>query len=183
MFKAKTPIIKKDYISANLYYLRKFVGIREIVLAVFLLAAGLTLYFWVGNLFILIMCGITVVLMAGALLFYWGTAVAGYKMEFEKRDAVRWEFFFEKEEFTADVFEQGGEEKFSDKITYDSLDKVAIKKDRVYIYASAAIVFYIRHQDFTQGNFIEFCDFIKAAVTPDKLKMKTKRRRQFPYTR
>lgn len=182
MFKTQIKINKKDYLKCNLYYLKKYIGIKEIILSVFLFIAGAVLCFLFKNLFILIMCGVTLVLMGGALLFYIGTSNAGYKMEFEKRGATKWEISFDTEGFTVDTYERGGEDMFTEKRLFSQVDRIAILKDRVYIFANSAVMYYIKYNDFTEGNFIEFCEYIKTVADPSKFKMKAKRK-QFPYGR
>lgn len=180
MFKTEIKISKKDFISCNMYYLRKYIGLKEILMVVFLFIAGLVLFFTTANLLILILCGVTVLLVAGSILFYVGTANAGYKMEYSKRGVTKIAITFTETGFIVETFER--DSLYTEKKLYTELEKLAVLKDRVYLYVGAAVMYYVKYDSFTEGNFIEFCDFIKEKVEPAKMKMKTKRK-QFPYGR
>ncbi|MDR0696798.1 MAG: hypothetical protein LBF68_04560 [Christensenellaceae bacterium] len=157
-----------------MYYLKKYIGVREVLLLLFLFIAGIVLGIIAENLFVLAMCGVTVLLAIICIAIYYATGIAGFKQEFEKRSAVKWNLVFNEIGITADVFEENGNAKFTDKKLYEELDRIALLKDKVYIYFNAALMFYINHSDFTEGNFVEFCEFIKGRVDPKKLKMKAK---------
>lgn len=182
MFKTKIKIEKKDYLACNLYYLKKYLGIRELVMVGLLFAASVAVFLLTHQYLFLILSGAVVVMLLGALGFYQITSAKGFKMEFEARDATHWEISFDELGFVADTYERGGETKFTHKCLYADLEKAAILKDRVYLYVGSAMCYYIKYDSFTSGNFIEFCDFIKDKVAPEKFRMRTKKK-QFPYSR
>jgi hypothetical protein len=177
MFKTSADINRKDYIACNLYYLKKFIGVKEIILIAFLFTAGLVLGIGVQSMFVLIMCGVTLAVMAGALIFYVAASYAGYNFEFAKRQAIKWETEFDDVGFTVTLHEDNGKKQYTERRVYSDIDKVALKKDRAYIYFSAAVMYYIRHTDFTEGNFAEFCEYLKEKINLEKFKMKTKRKK------
>ncbi|MDR2266119.1 MAG: hypothetical protein LBE09_00840 [Christensenellaceae bacterium] len=160
-----------------MYYLKKYIGVREIVLTAFLFIAGLVLGLGFNNLVVLILCAATIALIAFCIALYVAVASGGYKQEFEKRGATKWEISFNELGVTADVFENDGTTKFTDKKLYEDIDKIALLKDKAYVYFSTAIMFYINYTDFRIGNFVDFCEFIRERVDPKKLKMKAKFRR------
>ncbi|MDD3946513.1 MAG: hypothetical protein PHI19_01585 [Clostridia bacterium] len=182
MYKTKININKKEYLACNLYYLRKYLGVREFVMVGLLFIAGLSVYLLTYRYLFLILSGVVVIMLLGALWFYQYTSSKGYKMEFESRGATHWEINFDELGFVANTYERGGEEKFTHKCLYADLEKAAILKDKVYLYVGSAMCYYVNYDSFTEGNFIEFCDFIKEKVPAAKFKMRTKKK-QFPYSR
>lgn len=183
MFSAKVDINAKDYLACNRYYLKKYLGVKEYLLVAFLALGGLFLYFAFNQWLILLLCGIAILLMVGAIIVYFVAARKGYTEEFVKRNAHIWEIRFLEDEFEVTVLEENGEKPYTEKRTYSSIDKVAILKDRVYIFAGAATMYYIKYDSMTEGNFIEFCEFVKNKIEPAKFKMKDSRKkhRQYPY--
>ena len=184
-FKATSQINAKDYMACNSYYLRKYVGIKELILVLFLLVGALVLYFAFDQLVIMIFAAITIVIMAAAIGVYLVIAKKNYTEEFEKRNTLTWDFNFHEDGFDITINEEHGEKAYIEKRSYDQVEKVAILKDRVYIYAGPASMYYVKYDAMTEGNFIEFCDFVKEKIDPYKFKMKDKRRKnkQFPYGR
>lgn len=182
MFKATVKFNQKDYLACNLFYLRKYLGIREYVMVAVLFIASLAVFFLTDRYLFLVMSGFVVLLLLGALGFYQYTSIKGYKMEFKSRGATHWDITMDELGITADTHEKMGEAKYTHKCLYADLEKVAILKDRIYIFVGSAMCYYIPYDSFTQGNFVEFCDFIRSKVPAQKFKMRTKKK-QFPYSR
>ncbi|MBQ4073053.1 MAG: hypothetical protein IJD50_05000 [Clostridia bacterium] len=184
-FKATVKINEKDYMACSSYYLRKYVGIKELILVIALIVGAFVMYFAFNQIIVAILAGITLLLMAGAVLVYLFVSKKNYVEEYKKRNTVTWDFAFHEDGFDITINEQGGEDAYTEKRSYDQVEKVALKKDRVYIYAGAASMYYIKYDSMTEGNFIEFCEFAKSKIDPYKFKMKDKRRKnkQFPYGR
>lgn len=185
MFEAVVDINAKDYNACTRYYLRKYLGVKEYILLALLLIGGLVLYFAFQQLLILILCGVTVLIMSGAIVVYIAFARKGYTEEFVKRNTHEWKFTFYEEEFSVETLEENGDKPYTEKFGYDRVERVALLKDRVYIYCGAALSYYIRYDNMTTGTFIDFCEFVKKKIEPAKFKMKEGRRRnkQFPYGR
>lgn len=181
-FFAKVKIEEKDYLRASSYYLKKYMGLREYILLAVLLIGGLVLYFAFEQFFILILCGITMLLMAGTITAYMITSKKSYKAEFVQRNVREWNVTFTEEEIIIETLEDNGENPYTEKRTYEQIEKVAILKDRVYIYTGVATLIYVKYDSLQEGNFIDFCEFIKQKVDPSKFKMKVKRK-QYPYGR
>lgn len=184
-FKATTQINAKDYMACNSYYLRKYVGIKELILVAFLIIGALVLYFAFDQMVMLIFAGVTIVIMAAAIVIYLAVSKKNFTEEFVKRNTHTWDFNFYEDGFDITVNEELGEKVYTEKRSYDQVEKVAILKDRVYIYAGPASMYYVKYDAMTEGNFIEFCEFVKEKIEPYKFKMKDKRRKnkQFPYGR
>ncbi len=184
-FRATVKITEKDYMACATYYLRKYVGIKELILVIALIVGAFVMYFAFNQLIVAIVAVITLLLMAGAVVVYLFVSKKNYKEEYEKRRTTTWDFAFNEDGFDITVNENGGEDGYIEKRSYDQVEKVALKKDRVYIYAGAASMYYIKYDSMTEGTFIEFCEFAKNKIDPYKFKMKDKRRKdkQFPYGR
>ncbi len=183
MFSAKIDINEKDYLKCNRYYLKKYLGIREYILVALLICGGLFLYLAFDQWLILLLCGIAVLLMAIAVLVYLVVARKSFREEFTKRNTYIWEIRFLEDEFEVTTLEENGEKPYTEKRPYATIDKVAVLKDRVYIFAGPATMYYIKYDAMTEGNFIEFCEFVKKKIEPSKFKMKDSRKkhRQYPY--
>lgn len=183
MFGARIDINSKDYLKCNRYYLKKYLGVREYILVAFLLFGGLFLYFAFNQWLILMFCGIAIALMIGAVAVYFIVARKSFTEEFVKRNTHIWEIRFLEDEFEVTTLEENGEKPYTEKRPYATIDKVAILKDRVYIFAGPATMYYIKYDAMTEGNFIEFCEFVKNKIEPAKFKMKDSRKkhRQYPY--
>jgi uncharacterized membrane protein len=182
MYKAKVQIRSKDYLACNRYYLKKYLGVREYLMVGFLFVASIAVFLLTHQFFLLILSGVVVLLLAAALGFYQITSVKGYKMEFTARGATHWEISFNELGMVADTYEKGGEAKFQYKCLYSDLEKVAILKDRIYLYVGAAMCYYVPYDSMTEGDFISLCDFLKESIPPEKFRMRTKKK-QFPYSR
>lgn len=184
-FQVEVPIEKKPYMAASMYYLKRYIGVREIVLFTLLFLLGLGLFFWTQAIWAIVLAGVTVFIVAAVVVFYWATALAGYRMEFEKRGATHWQMRFTEKEFLVETHE-AGDKVYPEKRAILSFDRVAIKKDRVYLYFSGAIMYYIPYNaKFTEGNFVEFTEWIRQVMPPEKFKMRSRKRnfKQYPYSR
>ena len=184
-FKATVKITERDYMAMSRYYLLKYIGIKELILVLALIVGAFVMYFAFNQVIVAILAGVTLLLMAGAVVVYLAVSKKNYTEEYAKRHTTTWDFAFHEDGFDITVNEQGGEDAYIEKRSYDQVEKVALKKDRVYIYAGAASMYYIKFDSMTEGNFIEFCEFAKSKIDPYKFKMKEKRRKnkQFPYGR
>ena len=69
-FKATVKINEKDYMACSTYYLRKYVGIKELALVIALIVGAFVMYFAFNQIIVAILAGITLLLMAGAVLVY-----------------------------------------------------------------------------------------------------------------
>lgn len=169
--------------ACSMYYLKRFFGIKEIILVAVLLGAGVGVFFWTGSLFMLILGAIALLVLAVAVIIFVVTSKKGYNMEFKQRKAVNWEITFYNDSFTVVTFENDGEESFTESRPYVKVERLKILKDKVYLYATPAIFYYIKYDSFTEGDFIGFCEFLKTHIPPEKFRMTGKRPKQYPYTR
>ena len=169
----------------NLYYLRRFFGVREGILVAVLLTGGLVLMFAFQQWLIMLLAGLTVVIMIAAMIIYLAIADKGYREEYEKRHTEKITISFDEEDFTVEVHEERGERSYSERRGYDAIEKIALLKDRIYLFMGAGTAYYIMYTDVTEGDFASLCEFLRSKVAPQAFKMKDPRRRnkQFPYGR
>lgn len=175
MFKVEVDINKSDYMKTNRHYLKKYLGVKEYVLLGLLIALGIALYILTEQLFIIILTAVTIFLLAIFLLIFNISGSKLYKAEYVNRKIGKLNFSFEEDYFEIEVFEEAIGEEYTEKYIYPNIEKAAILKDRIYIYLGAATMYYIKADSFTEGNFVEFCDFMKKKLQPHKFKMKNAR--------
>ena len=65
---------KDEYFKCSMYYMRRYFGLREIILLAILLGLGLALFFVLNNLFVLILFAVSVVIILIALTLFIVTA-------------------------------------------------------------------------------------------------------------
>lgn len=181
MFVAEVDINKNDYLLCNRYYLRRYFGVKELILLGILFVAGIVLYFVFQQIFMLIMSGITLLLTLAVVLLYLYTGKRQYKEEFLARDTRKWTISFDESEYAIETHEKNGEESFTEVRDYTQVDRIAIRKDRIFLYTSPATIYYIKRENMTSGNYEDLIIFIKEKFHPMKFKMKQKKSMQFPY--
>lgn len=180
MFRAEVDINKKDYLWCSMFYIRKYLSLRELILLGVLLFAGLLFWFTLENILILIMFLVVLVLMGFAVVLFITTAIAGYASDYAKRGIVKHIFTFDKQGFDCESIDKNGERVFKERIDFKNVEKAALRKDRVYIYAGVAMPFYFFPEHITQGDYQEFRLFLIDHIDKSKFKMKTKFR-SFPH--
>ena len=75
---------KNLYFKCSMYYMRKYFGLREIILLSLLLAIGLALFIAWGVFFILILFGVCILVIGIAFALFLWTSISGYKVDFER---------------------------------------------------------------------------------------------------
>lgn len=180
MFKAEVDITKKDYFMCSMFYIRKYISLREFILLGVLLFAGLLFWFTLENILILAMFVVVLLLVGLALLLFVTTAVAGYKTDYAKRNITKYVLTFHDWGFNSESINSNGQRVFKDRIEFNNVEKVALRKDRVYIYAGVAMPFYIFPNNIVEGDYEEFRLFLIEKIEKSKFKMKTKFR-SFPH--
>lgn len=178
MFRVNLKIDKKDFMSCNIYYLRKYFGVKEIVLISLLLIAGIVLNIYFGNSLMMIAAAVAFFLIGGSMVFYLVTSQQTFKFEFVRRGTTHQEIIFLDDKFEITTFER--EKTYKDMFYYNKIDRIAIKNDVVYIYATTALNYYIKRDSFSEGKFDEFCIFIREKVNPMVFKMKQKKKKIKP---
>lgn len=185
MFKTSNKIDLKEFLLCNIYYLKKYIGIKEPILLGLLWVAGIVMETVFHRHFVIIMAGVTTGLIIIAVVIYVVVTIKTFRLAYSKRQATKWDMFFNDTGYVVDTYEKNGDEKYSEKRLFADVAAVAILKDRVYIYGSTAIMYYVMPESFTEGNFAEFCEWLKSVLPPEKrnLRKMNRRNKQFPYHR
>ncbi len=167
---------KKDYFNCSMYYIRRYFGLREIILMSILLIAGILLLLFANTVFILVMFGLTVaVLLFTVILFIW-TSVSGYKHDLVKQGIAYNKINFDEKQMSVSFLNVGGEHILDEIYEYSKIEAVVIKKDFIYIYAGIAIFFYIKRKNFDEETFLNLCAYLRENVPAEKFKFKTVKR-------
>ncbi|HHT83145.1 MAG: hypothetical protein ACOYEC_02695 [Christensenellales bacterium] len=180
MYKALIKINKKDYFACSMYYIKKYISAREIILLLLLLAAGLALFISFDNIIILVMFAVILALMGFAVILFVVTALAGFKTDYQKYDITEQLLTFDQKELTIESINSKGQTSFIERLEYRNIDKVALRKDRIYLYGGVALPFYIFPAAMKQGSYEDLRLFLIDNIEPSKFKMKTKMR-YFPF--
>ena len=88
---------KKEYFKCSMYYMRKYFGLREIILLTLLLGIGLVLFFVAGNVFMLVLFGVSVGIILLALVLFIITGKGGYNVDMVKRGIVEQKLDFQED--------------------------------------------------------------------------------------
>ncbi len=180
MFRAEINITKKDYVNCSLFYIRKYISLRELVLLAVLFIAAVVFLIFFESILVFVMFLVTLLLMGLSVLLFVVTAYAGYKTEYKKRGVEKHFLIFNNKGFTADSYNDKSEKVFTENFTFNGIDKVAFRKDRIYIYGGVATHFYILPEAMVDGGYDELREFLVEKVEESKFRMKTKYR-QFPF--
>ncbi|MFA6866679.1 MAG: hypothetical protein WCR54_04095 [Clostridia bacterium] len=178
-YKVVQKLDKKKYFNCSMYYLKRYAGIREILLMTVLLAIGLWMYLAYDLILILIFFGITLILLLAAIVLFLITSILGYKHDFSSQNIYyqTLEFFEDKMIVTSQNI--GGEAFYSEEHPYLKIDKIAIKRGKIYIYAGVALFYYVYPESIENGSIQDLAQFLKDHIESSKFKIKTTVRR-FP---
>lgn len=183
MYRSELVPNRSGFVACSMFYLRKYLGWKEFVLELLLGVVGVVLFLMNISFLMLILFAVTVILTLFCVLFYYATAVAGYKIEYEKRGVCNQVLTFSEVGFSVDNYEQKGKKKFTDKFLYADIDRIAIQsaKNRIYIFATVALSYYITRESVAEGKFDELATFLTLNVDPQKFKMRQKKKRRPMY--
>ncbi len=167
---------KKEYFKCSMYYMRRYFGLREIILMSILFIAGMLLYFLADLILILIFFGLTcAVLLVTVVLFVW-TSLAGCKHDLEKIGVAAQKLHFDENALNVEFYDKGGELVSCENYEYSQMEAVVVKKRFIYIYAAIAIFFYIKRDKIGDKDFNELGLYLRENVPEAKFKFKTVKR-------
>lgn len=167
---------KKDFFNCSMYYMRRYFGLREIILMAVLLAAGILLQVFADMFLVLIFFGITLlVVLITVVLFVW-TSVSGYKLELEKQGIAYHKIHFDENSMTAVYLNVGGEQIATENFEYSQIEAVVIRKKFIYIYAGVAIFYYLKKEETGEEKLTELAAYLRTNVPKEKFKFKTVKR-------
>lgn len=172
------PIIKhkvdeKLYFNCNMFYLRRYIGVREISIISALFVIGIVLLVLYNLLIVLIMAFVTLALFIFAIVLFLITGKAGYKSDIVKNGIAEQQFEFGEKELIVTNLDAYGAPIFKETHPYEKLDRVAIRRDKVYVYAQVSVFYYITTDALKDINLSVFCDFLHEHIPPQKFKVKT----------
>lgn len=170
---------KNDYFKCSMYYIRRYFGLRECLLLLFLFIAGLLLFLLADLIMILVFFAVTcLVLLITVALFIW-TSAAGYKHDLIKQGIAWQKLHFDETALSVEFLNAGGEHLLHETHEYTQIEAVVIKKNFIYIYAAVAIFYYIKRSKLEQGQFGELMLYLREHVPAEKFKFKQVKR-MFP---
>ncbi len=170
---------KDDYFKCSMYYMRRYFGLREIIVLSVLLIAGLVLFFVMGNAFILILFGISVLLILIALVLFILTSSGGYKVDMEKKGIVKQKLEFNEDALVVTNIDYNGNPVFIETHPYDRIEKISVGKKRIYIYAQVSVFYYIWAKNYEPEVCEQISSFLKKILPAEKFKIR-KRYRGLP---
>lgn len=170
---------KDDYFKCSMYYMRRYFGLREIIVLSVLLIAGLVLFFAMGNAFILILFGISVLLILIALVLFILTSSGGYKVDMEKKGIVKQKLEFNEDALVVTNIDYNGNPVFIETHPYDRIEKISVGKKRIYIYAQVSVFYYIWAKNYEPEVCEQISSFLKKILHAEKFKIR-KRYRGLP---
>ena len=164
---------KKSYFNCSMYYMRKYFGLREIILLSILLGIGLALYLTAGVFFILILFGVCLLVIGIAFILFVWTSVSGFKVDFERLGIVKKVIKFGEESIEVISIDKYGKQLYKETHFYDKIDKVAIKKDVIYIYAQVSVFYYITADSLSDEDRKKLVDILHEKIqSQDTFKIK-----------
>lgn len=170
---------KQEYFKCSMYLMRKYFGLREIILLFILMVAAVLLYVFSNNILIFVLFGITCALLFFTFLLFLWTSISGYKVDVEKKKIAKIKLLFEDKALIATSLGKGGEPIFSETHNYEKLENVVIKRNFIYIYAGVAVFYYINKKDLSEEMWAELGQTLFDIVPPEKFRFR-KRIRTFP---
>lgn len=162
-----------------MYYIKKYISAKEIILLGVLFIAAMLLWISFENIIIFVMFAVVLLLMTVTIFLFLVTALAGYKADYIKHNITKQVLTFDESGFSVDSYDQTEKKVFTEKVDYKNVDKVALRKNKVYIYGGVALPFYIYPSSIVKGEYEEFRLFLIDHIDKSKFKMKTKVR-HFP---
>ncbi len=173
-FVATMPLDKKQYVKCNMYYLLRYFGWWQLLLFVAYIGLSIAIFCVYRNALLLVFAGIIVVLLGVAILIAYLTTLSGYKIEFETRGLKYQKLYFDDQKLAVDSFREGHELLQQEEFLVTRIEKIALKKDVVYVYPMSAICYYIRQEDLEGATLEEFKDFLKKTFPDATFKMRKK---------
>ena len=164
---------KNLYFKCSMYYMRKYFGLREIILLSLLLAIGLALFIAWGVFFILILFGVCVLVIGIAFALFLWTSISGYKVDYERLGITKKVLHFGEDSIEVLSLDKYGKELYKETHFYDKLDKIAVKKDVIYIYAQVSVFYYITAESLSDEDRKKLVELLHEKIqSQDTFKIK-----------
>ncbi len=170
---------KREYFNCSMYLMRKYFGLREIILLFLLMVAAVLLFVFTNNILIFVLFGVTCALLFLTFLLFLWTSISGYKVDIEKKKIAKIRLLFEDKALIATSYGKGGEPIFSETHNYEKLENVVIKRDFIYIYAGVAVFYYIKKNALSEKDWSDLNFRLQEVIPPEKFRFR-KRIRTYP---
>ncbi len=180
-FVATEYLDRKKYVKASMYYLKAYLGIREGVIFALFLAFAITYACVFVNFLPLVFVGVVVVLIAFTVLITYLTTRSGYKMEYEVREIAYQKLIFNGEKLVAESYRKGCDKLYEEEFLVTRINKIALKKDVLYIYPVTGVVYYIERDAVEGATFDDLVAFLRLIFPPTTFKLR-KKVKKFPDT-
>ncbi len=177
-FTVTQTVSKKLYMATNLYYLRRFFGIRELIAIILLAAAAVATWITLYNPIFFAFFGVITVLIAIATGVLIWTASSGFKKEFVERGVTVQKLTFDNVKIKVESF-AGDNIVSGEEFLLTRVDKIALRKDIIYIYPMTAVCFYVTPESIEGGTFEEFRQYLGRNFPETTFKLR-KKSKQYP---
>ncbi len=173
---------KKRYFQCSMYYMRRYFGLREIILLTLLLGIGLALFFLSGGtqIIMLILFGVSVAIILFAFVLFLWTSTSGYKVDFEMKGIAHQVLEFDEDALHVTNYDKGGKPVFMETHLYNKIDKIAIRKDVIYIYAQVSVFYYITADSLDATQRTELIELLHRHIDDESVFKIKKTYRVFP---
>lgn len=160
-----------------MYYLRRFLGLREIILVTLLFAIAMWLFLAYEIFIALIFFGVTLLLILIAVALFLVTGFLGYKHDYEKTGTEYHQIEFFDDRLLVTSLDKVGEPIFAEEHLYAKIEKIALKRTSIYIYAGVAINYFVTSESMKETSLDNLKKFLIDKVSPEKFKIKKTIRR------
>lgn len=168
---------KKEYFSCSMYYMRRYLGLREIILLAVLLGLGLGLFFLLNNVFVLILFAVSILIILIATALFLFTARGGYKLDVEKHGIYKQKLEFTEDAILATNYDKSGAPVFIETHPYEKIEAVSVKPKRIYIYAQVSVFYYVFAKHYDAETCEKLADALRKNLKPEAFKFKRRMRR------
>lgn len=177
-FVVTQTVTKKQYMACNVYYIRRFLGLRELIGFAVLLAVAIACWILLANPIFFAFFGVitALILMAAAILVW--TAASGYKQEFEARGVTVQKLWFDNVKIRAESY-AGDEKVAEEEFLLTRVDKIAMRRSVIYVYPMTAVCYYVTPETIEGGTFEEFKRYLLRNFPETTFKLR-KKVKQYP---
>jgi len=157
--------------------MRRYFGLREIILFTILAGLAIGLYILSEIIFILVLFFIAIGLLFLTLFMFVWTALSGYKVDVLRKNIAKIILTFGEGALKAESVDTSGVTVRTEEFAYARLEKIAVRMNRIYIYAAVSVFFYVLASDVGAQSLADLETFLRGKLPEDKFKFKKTVRR------
>ena len=169
-FSLTINVDKNKYFKCSMYYMRRYFGLREIILLSLLLGIGLFLFLYLANIIFLVLFGVSALIILFALVLFIITSKNGSKLDYDKMGVVQQQLDFYLDGILVTNLDKNGNPIFRETHFYEKLDRIALKPKFIYIYAFTSVFYYIYPEDLSDDQRAGLVKFMREHIPADKFK-------------